>query len=96
MGGQKSGMTNEVGKFPEICNESIQAQLTDLQQAIPLELFRTGYVLQSPRQRITGYLNCNTIARLKAKLFLLLFFGIICLFSCQKPGLPLPPTAASS
>ena len=36
MGGQQGGMKNEVGKFPEICKKSIQAQLTDIQDPIPV------------------------------------------------------------
>jgi len=36
------------------------------------------------------------LVRFKAILFRLLLFGIIWMFSCQKPDLPLPPTAVSS
>jgi len=39
MGGQRGGMTNELGEFPAVCNKSIQAQSTDIQPAIPLEIF---------------------------------------------------------
>ena len=39
MGGQRGGMTNEQGDFPAICNKSVQAQSTDAQQPIPLEIF---------------------------------------------------------
>lgn len=39
MGGQKGGMTNEAGEFPSVCNKSIQAQSTDIQPAIPDEIF---------------------------------------------------------
>ena len=35
MGGQLGGMTNEQGEFPAVCNKSIQAQSTDIQQPIP-------------------------------------------------------------
>lgn len=35
MGGQKGGMTNELGEYPSVCNKSIQAQSTDIQAAIP-------------------------------------------------------------
>ena len=38
MGGQAGGMTNELGEFPAVCNKSIQAQSTDIQQPIPLEV----------------------------------------------------------
>ena len=37
MGGQKGGVRNEAGNFPEVCKKSLQAQLTDLQPAIPEE-----------------------------------------------------------
>ncbi len=39
MGGQRGGMVNELGEFPSVCNKSIQAQSTDIQAAIPDELF---------------------------------------------------------
>jgi molybdopterin-dependent oxidoreductase alpha subunit len=39
MGGQKGGMVNEAGDSIEICKKSIQAQLTDLQKAIPADYF---------------------------------------------------------
>lgn len=39
MGGQKGGMVNELGEFPSVCNKSVQAQSTDIQPAIPDELF---------------------------------------------------------
>ncbi len=39
MGGQKGGMTNELGEFPSVCNKSVQAQSTDIQAPIPSEVF---------------------------------------------------------
>ena len=39
MGGQMGGMTNEEGEFPAFCNKSVQAQSTDVQPPIPLEIF---------------------------------------------------------
>lgn len=39
MGGQLGGMTNELGEFPSVCNKSVQAQSTDIQQPIPEEVF---------------------------------------------------------
>ncbi|HIO89667.1 MAG TPA: FdhF/YdeP family oxidoreductase [Candidatus Marinimicrobia bacterium] len=38
MGGQKGGMRNEAGNYIEVCKKSLQAQLTDIQPAIPEEL----------------------------------------------------------
>ena len=40
MGGQKGGMRDELGNFPEICKKSFQAQLTDIQNPIPEKIFR--------------------------------------------------------
>jgi anaerobic selenocysteine-containing dehydrogenase len=34
MGGQNGGMRNELGRFPEVCKKSIQAQTADMQGAI--------------------------------------------------------------
>ncbi|WP_332699634.1 FdhF/YdeP family oxidoreductase [Devosia sp.] len=39
MGGQRGGMTNELNEFPSVCNKSVQAQSTDIQPAIPHEVF---------------------------------------------------------
>jgi molybdopterin-dependent oxidoreductase alpha subunit len=39
MGGQRGGMINEMGEFPSVCNKSVQAQSTDIQPGIPLEVF---------------------------------------------------------
>jgi molybdopterin-dependent oxidoreductase alpha subunit len=40
MGGQKGGMTNELGEFPSVCNKSVQAQQTDIQPPIPHAVFQ--------------------------------------------------------
>ena len=34
MGGQKGGMVNEKGAFPEVCKKSLQAMVSDMQPAI--------------------------------------------------------------
>ncbi|MEM8987271.1 MAG: FdhF/YdeP family oxidoreductase [Pseudomonadota bacterium] len=39
MGGQLGGMTNERREFPSVCNKSVQAQSTDIQPEIPVEVF---------------------------------------------------------
>ena len=39
MGGQRGGMTNELDEFPSVCNKSVQAQSSDVQPAIPHEIF---------------------------------------------------------
>jgi molybdopterin-dependent oxidoreductase alpha subunit len=38
MGGQKGGMTNEAGEFPSVCNKSVQAQSSDVQPQVPIEV----------------------------------------------------------
>jgi molybdopterin-dependent oxidoreductase alpha subunit len=40
MGGQRGGMVNEQGRFPEICKKSIQAQAGDMQGPISESFFR--------------------------------------------------------
>jgi molybdopterin-dependent oxidoreductase alpha subunit len=40
MGGQRGGMVNEAGHFPEICKKSVQAQAADMAGAIREDLFR--------------------------------------------------------
>jgi molybdopterin-dependent oxidoreductase alpha subunit len=39
MGGQRGGMTNELGEFPSVCNKSVQAQSSDIQPPIPHPIF---------------------------------------------------------
>lgn len=39
MGGQKGGMVNEAGQFPEVCKKSLQAQVADMKDAILPEFF---------------------------------------------------------
>ncbi|SVA17929.1 uncharacterized protein METZ01_LOCUS70783, partial [marine metagenome] len=51
MGGQKGGMVNEAGSFPEICKKSIQAQLTDIQDPIPEKLFKDNTIAQFKAMR---------------------------------------------
>ncbi len=40
MGGQRGGMVNEAGHFPEVCKKSIQAQVADMARVIPEAYFR--------------------------------------------------------
>ncbi|MCP4551941.1 MAG: FdhF/YdeP family oxidoreductase [Bacteroidetes bacterium] len=44
MGGQKGGMTNEMGGFPEVCKKAFQAQITDIQAPIPEKLFKENSI----------------------------------------------------
>jgi len=46
MGGQKGGMVNEAGSFPEVCKKSLQAMASDMQGAIRHEFWRTYSVPQ--------------------------------------------------
>jgi anaerobic selenocysteine-containing dehydrogenase len=53
MGGQRGGMVNEVGGFPEVCKKSLQAMAADMQGAIKPEFWSTYSTAQlqkfSPR-----------------------------------------------
>jgi molybdopterin-dependent oxidoreductase alpha subunit len=42
MGGQLGGMVNEARHFPEVCKKSLQAQVADMKEAIPLEFWETN------------------------------------------------------
>lgn len=65
MGGQRGGMTNEKDEFPSVCNKSIQAQSTDIQQPIPTDLF--GHTLDDFKQ-LSAY-ELEHLGRLNNPLF---------------------------
>ncbi|MCC9608860.1 FdhF/YdeP family oxidoreductase [Blastopirellula sp. JC732] len=46
MGGQKGGMVNELGNFPEVCKKSLQAMVADMQGAVKPEFWQTYSVAQ--------------------------------------------------
>ena len=46
MGGQKGGMVNEAGQFPEVCKKSLQAMAADMQGAIKPEFWSTYSIPQ--------------------------------------------------
>lgn len=50
MGGQKGGMVNEAGHFPEVCKKSVQAQAGDMAGAIGEDFFRT-----TPLSELAGF-----------------------------------------
>ena len=54
MGGQRGGMVNESGTFPEFCKKSVQAMAADMQGAITPEFYEKYSVAQlsamSPRE----------------------------------------------
>ena len=58
MGGQRGGMVNEAGHFPEVCKKSLQAQVADMAPPLTDEFFATHSVedLQTwtPRQLETA------------------------------------------
>jgi len=58
MGGQKGGMVNERGLFPEVCKKSLQAMVSDMQGGLKPEFFQTYSVPQlasfSPRELETS------------------------------------------
>ena len=37
MGGQQGGMTNEAGRFPEVCKKSVQAQAGDMARPLTVD-----------------------------------------------------------
>src|SRR6185503_2903026 len=41
MGGQHGGMTDEAGKFPEVCKKSMQAMASDMQSGLTPDFFST-------------------------------------------------------
>src|SRR5689334_24313657 len=54
MGGQRGGMVNERGSFPEVCKKSMQAMASDMQPAITADFWARHSVADlqtwSPRQ----------------------------------------------
>ncbi len=54
MGGQKGGMRNEAGHWPEVCKKSLQAMVADMQKGLEPAFFRKYSIAQlatlSPRE----------------------------------------------
>ena len=54
MGGQRGGMVNEAGHFPEVCKKSMQAMVADMQGAVPADFWARYSVREmramTPRQ----------------------------------------------
>lgn len=62
MGGQKGGMVNETGRFPEVCKKSVQAMAADMQGRIEREFFEK-YSLEELKQLSPRELEaCGRIA----------------------------------
>ncbi len=51
-GGQRGGLHNEYSKRIEICNKNIQAQLSDIREPIPLEIFQENSLQEL--QKLSG------------------------------------------
>jgi len=49
MGGQRGGMVNETGHFPEVCKKSLQAMVADMQAGIPARFFQQNSIDQLQR-----------------------------------------------
>src|SRR6266478_9807721 len=47
MGGQKGGMVNEAGRFPEVCKKSVQAMAADMQGRV-----RVGFFDEFPFEKL--------------------------------------------
>ncbi len=65
MGGQRGGMVNELDEFPSVCNKSIQAQSSDLQEPIPKQVFE--HKIKDFKQ-LTAY-ELEHLGRLNTPLF---------------------------
>lgn len=68
MGGQRGGMVNEAGHFPEVCKKSFQAMISDMQGAIKPEFFAEYSIARlqtlSPRElESCGRLSFPVIAQ---------------------------------
>jgi molybdopterin-dependent oxidoreductase alpha subunit len=68
MGGQRGGMVNEQGHFPEVCKKSIQAQAGDMQAALAPDFFERHSIAEletfSPRRmEHAGRLGFPVLAR---------------------------------
>ncbi len=54
MGGQRGGMVNEQGHFPEVCKKSLQAQVADMRGPLPRNFFKqhslTDLLALTPKQ----------------------------------------------
>ncbi len=63
MGGQKGGMVNERGVFPEVCKKSLQAMVADMQGAIRSDFFATYSLPQMQRFSPRELETCGRITQ---------------------------------
>ena len=62
MGGQRGGMVNEVGHFPEVCKKSLQAMVADMQGGITPEFFaRYSHRRSCRRSRRASWNACGRL-----------------------------------
>ena len=47
MGGQRGGMVNELGHFPEVCKKSLQAMVADMQGAIRSDFWQKVFAARA-------------------------------------------------
>lgn len=61
MGGQRGGMVNEIGHFPEVCKKSVQAQAGDMGRSI-----EEDYLARTPLSALAalGSAECERLGRL--------------------------------
>jgi len=61
MGGQRGGMVNEQGKFPEFCKKSVQAMAADMQGAISKDFFERFTIAQLSAMSSRELESCGRI-----------------------------------
>lgn len=62
MGGQAGGMTNEAGRFPEVCKKSVQAQAADMAGSIDEAFFKRTPIEQMKALRSREFENLGRLA----------------------------------
>jgi molybdopterin-dependent oxidoreductase alpha subunit len=62
MGGQRGGMVNEAGHFPEVCKKSVQAQAGDMVGGLDEEFFRRTAIADLGRLTPAGFERLGRLA----------------------------------
>ncbi len=63
MGGQRGGMVNERGKFPEVCKKSLQAMVADMQPAIPDDFWQSHSITQLKQMTPQQLESCGRLVK---------------------------------
>ncbi len=63
MGGQKGGMTNEQGSFPELCKKSLQAMVADMQPGISPNFWTTHSVADLAKMTPRELEHCGRLVQ---------------------------------